>query len=170
MYKVVVSPEHFMGLSGFSASHKPIKSVKGNSSLSSASLFWFPSLLHTFPPLRSFVLFFLLLFPISLTSSSRLLAILFLFFLSFSIDSVLHNPLPPPLCSSHFSSSLCFRFALSSLYYVVAVGESVCVIVIAAVRLYLVAPLLNYEMVYWYFVREHIFLKMSMSWFYPWSN
>lgn len=113
MFKVVITPYHFMGLSKFSASHKPIKSVKGNSSLSLFSVFWFSSHQSSFPlslytsyfSIFSFSLFF---FPVSFVLILRLLIS------SFSLPSPLISPL------------LYFRLVLSSLYYVVTVGDNVC--------------------------------------------
>lgn len=144
-----------MGLSRFSALPKPIKSVKGNSSLSSGSLFLlfaffcFPS--HLFSPLLSFPLLFVpsISFPLLLDASCLSPLPFALSSTPPSLSSFLSPPLYfsvlissyfPVLISSfstsplhlpsflflHSSSRLCFRLVLSSLYYVVAVGEIVC--------------------------------------------
>lgn len=121
-YKFVVSPSHFMGLSGFSAPHKPIRSVKGNSS---PSFGWFlGSLLYSLPHLRFLLLALLPNAPPILVlpyCPSSLPLPLFCFLSSPPLTSppLRFSPLP-----SRLSSPLCFRWVLSSLYYIVAVGES----------------------------------------------
>lgn len=121
MYKFVISPQHFMVLSRFSAPRKPIRTVKGT-------------------PRHHLVPFFLVFFCISSPfprlplppdalpvllqpyRPSLLLLPFFAFLPLFHRPSIflpLHS-LPPRL-----SSPLCFRLVLSSPYYITAVGESV---------------------------------------------
>ena len=113
MYKVVINPKHFMGLSRFSARHKLIKSVKGE-------------LLST--PWFNFCFFFsspYILISICLLPLAPLPWFLANFFLLFP-PTLSSKTLPPLLSFPLLSSPQCFRLVLSSLYYVVAVGKSVC--------------------------------------------
>lgn len=118
MNKFVDSQKHFMGLSRFSAPHKPVK-CKGNYCTCYHHLVSF----FQFPSLLSAVYFFYLFF------STPHISCLLHFFPSISF-LLLPVPLLPSFPSaslpSHLFLLLCFRLVLSSLYYIVAVGESVC--------------------------------------------
>lgn len=122
MYKFVISPQHFMVLSRFSAPHKPIRTVKGTPRHHLVLFFFFlvffciSSLFPRLPlPPDALPVLFQPYRPSLLLPFSAFLPL----FHRPSIFLPLHS-LPPCL-----SSSLCFRLVLSSPYYITAVGESV---------------------------------------------